>query len=296
MIRLKLPLLLQILSDTQKKSIYDKFGVAGLNGANRGSRSSASDMAREFFKGFGAFSVPLVFQLDLSLEDFYLGKEITIPIDSSQQVKVVVEPGMFGGQELIAQAEYRGMAREIILRLREIRHPVFLRKNADLLIDINISLAEALLGFKRTIRLLDGKEVTILSPAGEISGPDTVYIIASLGMPVYRTQQEVRGRLFVRSKLEMPKTMRISDPNEINELRRLLSKVDGSSEPIGSKYSHAGISELESDSKSDNHWREVEGAVELITADIRSFGQFGNGPDDDDDDFQRNPFAQYFFR
>ena len=288
----------QVLSDIQKRAIYDKFGISGLTDAGRGSRSSASDMAREFFKGFGAFSVPLVFQLDLSLEDFYMGKEITIPIDSSQQVKVVVEPGMYGGQELIAQAEYRGMMRDIVLRLLEVRHPIFLRKNADLLIDVKISLVEALLGFKRVIRLLDGKEIEVQSPSGEIAGPETVYVIKNMGMPVYRTE-EARGNLFIRLKLEMPKKLGLINSAEINDLRRLLIKVErggeASSDRVFPGENYNSTAEVTDDKnlKVSNFKKRL---YNLMSTDLRNFGQSGGYADDDDDDFQRNPFAHYFFR
>lgn len=273
--------------------MYDKFGVAGLSDTGRGSRTSASEMAREFFKGFGAFSVPLVFQLDLSLEDFYVGKEITIPIDSTQQVKVVVEPGMHGGQELVAKAEYRGMPRDVVLRLREIRHPVFLRRNSDLLVDVSIDLSESLLGFRRTIRLLDGKDVVVVSPADEVFATESVFVIPNLGMPVYRAQQEVRGRLFVRSRLEMPKNLSNLSPREISDLKKLLNKIDGKKEgpdAVTSKIRHNVLG------GKDKVKEECFDSVDLTTADIRNFGQFGGGPEEDEDDFQRSPFSQYFFR
>ena len=255
-------------------------------------------MAREFFKGFGGFSAPLVFQLDLTLEDFYIGKEIMIPIDSTQQVKVIVEPGMFGGQELVAQAEHRGMARDIILRLREIRHPIFLRKNADLLIDLKISITEALLGFSRTIKLLDGKEITFVSPVGDISGPDTVFVIPNYGMPVYRTMQKVKGRLFIRPKLEMPKKIVLPSLEDTIELERLLNLLDGNSENLTSRFSHEidEIDEKAEPDKSSRKGAEKDISIKLIPADVKSFGQFGGGSEDDDEDFQRSPFAQYFFR
>lgn len=204
---------------------------------------------------------------------------------------------MFGGQELVAQAEHRGMARDIILRLREIRHPIFLRKNADLLIDLKISITEALLGFDRTIKLLDGKEIKIQSPVGEVSGPDSVFVIPNYGMPVYRTMQKVKGRLFVRPKLEMPKKIALGLEDKV-ELERLLNLLDGSSD-YSSRFSGPNDSDDNAEQAVKNNNRkspESNAAIKLVAADIRSFGQFGGGPEDDDDDFQRSPFAQYFFR
>ena len=91
--------------DPNKKAIYDKYGLAGLKdgsmGGGGGRNGSPADFARDFFRGFGGFNMPLVFQLDLSLEDFYNGREFHIPLDQSQQIKVVIEPGMTGNLHML---------------------------------------------------------------------------------------------------------------------------------------------------------------------------------------------------
>ena len=54
------------------------------------------------------------------------------------------------------------------------------------------------------------------------------------------------------------------------------------------------IQKKKQDSESKAGKKDV--SIELLPADASSFGQVGGGPEDDDDDFQRSPFAQYFFR
>lgn len=258
--------------------------------------------------GFGGFNMPLVFQLDLELEDFFNGKEINIPIDANQQVIVVIQPGMFGGQELVARAQYRGSLRDVIVRLREIRHPIFLRKNADLLIDVKITLTESILGFQRVIKLLDGKVITVKSAEGEVSGQDFVFVIAKLGMPMYQMRdKERRGSLFVRTKLELPRNLKKMSTNDKKELERLLNILDGTiatdniKDPIIEKSEKLQKDEksvkIKKDKKADNLNKkpEKDKSIALEISDIRKFGQFEED-DDIEEDFQRSPFGQYFFR
>jgi hypothetical protein len=255
--------------------------------------------------GFGGFNMPLVFQLDLELEDFYKGKEINIPIDASQQVIVVIQPGMFGGQELVARTQYRGALRDVIVRLREIRHPIFIRKNADLLIDIKITITESILGFQRVIKLLDGKEITVKSIEGEVSGQDSVFVIPKLGMPMYQMRdKERKGSLFVRTKLDLPKNLKKMNANDKKELERLLNILDGTiandsiKDPIIEKEKSEKLQKDLSDKmKKENLNKKIEKdkSIKLEISDIQKFGQFEDD-DDVEEDFQRSPFGQYFFR
>lgn len=240
------------------------------------------------------------------------------------EFKVVVEPGMFGGQELVAQAESRGQPREIILRLKETQHPIFLRKGADLLMDLKISLADALLGFRRTIKLLDGTEINIQSPNNEISGVGTVFLLPNLGMPLYRTMNNGKGRLFVRLVLEMPSNRRILSVSDKKELERIMDLLEGPSasrldidnpieidkptdKPIENpiKGTTPNPNKTKKPSSTDTIREKTAektqaSFIKLIPTDINNFGRVGGGAQDDDEEedfFQRSPFSQYsFFR
>jgi len=225
----------EILSDNEKRAVYDRYGQSGLSGSNMNSGGGNpfgaagfggfEDLFRGFGgAGFGSFQVPLVFQLDLSLDDFFTGKDYTIPINNAR-VKIVIQPGMYGGQELILRNRVvdprgGGPGRDLVFRLREIKHPVFQRKNADLLMEIKINLTEALLGFEYKFQHLDGNTVSIRSKPGDIAGADAVLMVPSLGMPVY-DQPKQRGRLFVKCKLQLPKKLWL-EGEEIENLEMLL--------------------------------------------------------------------------
>ena len=221
----------EILSDDEKRAVYDRYGQAGLNGNSGNMNSGGNPFGgggfggfEDLFRGFGSFQVPLVFQLDLSLEDFFTGKDYTIPINNAR-VKIVIQPGMYGGQELILRNRVvdpraGGPGRDLVFRLREIRHPIFQRKNADLLMEIKINLTDALLGFEYKFQHLDGTTVSIKSKPGDVAGADAVLMVPSLGMPIY-DQPKQRGRLFVKCKLQLPKKLWL-EGEELENLEMLL--------------------------------------------------------------------------
>jgi DnaJ-class molecular chaperone len=315
----------EVLSDPQKKALYDRYGMAGLKG-DGGQRSPAADFA-QFFRGFSGFSVPIVFQLELSLEELFTGKDIDIPLERDVRVAVSVEPGMLNGQEMMARSKYsdpRGFARDIVVRIREVRHPVFQRKNADLMMEVKLTLRECLMGFEKKVRLLDGEELTVRSPAGEVVGAEAVFVLPDKGMPLFR-RPSARGRLFVRTKLELPRGKLPLKGDELAELERLLSALEGGAaqKTAGSgsgswmkssrSVPHASASGADAaaatpaaagDAEKLGRSKAQKLSTEDVTAtaatvlkygDIRSYGQYGVIDEDEEEDFIPSPFTQYFF-
>jgi len=92
----------------------------------------------------------------------------------------------------------------VILRLKAAKHAVFQRKGNDLHMNMHIPLREALLGFHRTIRHMDGRDVAI-DYSGIIS-PGQVITLRDEGMPVHGVPSEF-GSLHVNVSIEMPRML-----------------------------------------------------------------------------------------
>lgn len=252
---------------------------------------SAADVMEELFRGMGGMgfgSQPLMYEIRLSLEEYYMGKDLQVDLPDGTKFTVQVSPGMAAGQDLLLRGmgpkDRRGFKRDVVFRLREIEHPVFKRRNADLLTSIKITLRDALCGFTMPIKHIDGKTVWIKSRANEVASFGDVFIIPGLGMPLYN-QKGVRGRLFVKVEIVMPQSIKL-DPEAARTFEKLLAKITGNHNP----------------EKSINPPEEQ--VVMMSKSNLQSFGAFGaasgSRSDDENDEyderFQNNPFSQFFFR
>ena len=311
----------EVLIDPDKRSIYDRYGIDGLKMGGSNNMNNPFDNGNPFmnmggmggfedlFRGFGqSFSVPLVFQLELTLEDLYQGKELTIPIEEAK-IKISIQPGMYNGQQLIVRGKVvdhrTGQPRDLIFRLKEVQHEIFIRKNGDLLRDIKITLKEALLGFEHSFKHLDGTIINIKSRPGEVTVPDAIYSIQELGMPIYQ-QNNQRGRLFLRCKIIFPKKITLQG-EELSYFELLLGQMDN---PNNRNKSKSIIGSIKVDdninaqnvSNSENitsttipmKTKEKKGKEYALTPNsIKNFGSFGAVMEDE---FDESPFQQYFFR
>jgi DnaJ-class molecular chaperone len=64
-------------------------------------------------------------------------------------------------------------------------HPDFERRGDDLKAKVRISLREALTGFARTLRQLDGRDVVVSKAAGAVTRPFEVLTVLNEGMPLH---------------------------------------------------------------------------------------------------------------
>lgn len=192
---------------------------ADLNSFFRGFGSTGGGGAFGFSgRGFPGFSIPTIYRLDMHLEDLYKGKKLNIPVQigaNQERIDINIEPGMATGYELLVRNvgsnAYAGGGRDIIFRINELKHNRFTRNSNDLLVDVNITLQEALFGFYRSLNHLDGHEVWFKSPKNEVIQADDVFVIEGEGMPIYSREYEDlhsgykrKGNLFIRIRLSMP--------------------------------------------------------------------------------------------
>lgn len=278
----------EVLSDQNKRKLYDKFGKAGIKGQPNSDFSGASGQEfRDFFRSFQT-SFPVVYNVEISLEDFFKGRTLSV-ILQSEKFTIDVEPGMYDGTEIRGQIVDRaGNVRPVVLILQEREHPIFRRKNADLYMECTISLAEVLLGFERIVTHLDGSQFTIRSKEGDLVHPEEVFMIENLGMPVYRSSGArvgkgkvlERGRLFIKMKVEIPSKLSFTA-----EERQLLQKIFQNKQGQRFPHSHNPHQKKNSNNKP---------SFVPVKSDLRSFGALREEEDSSDDDF--GGYSSFFFR
>ena len=193
----------EVLSDPQRKANYDRFGFAGPPGAAGfpgggfpGGAGGAVDPAaaeqlfQNLFPGGGGAA-------GFDLGDLFGGRraksrsrprraepvesDVTVPFDvaagggavaievGGRRIEVKVPAGIDTGKKLRVPPEATG-GPEVLLRVTVAPHPYFRRDGNDLLLDVPISLPEAVLGGKVEVPTLDGTRLEVKVPPGTSGG------------------------------------------------------------------------------------------------------------------------------
>ena len=96
---------------------------------------------------------------------------------------------------------------------------LFDRRSSDnLIMRMNLTLVEALCGFKKSIHTLDERDLIITSLPGEVFKQGDVKCILNEGMPHYRNPFE-KGRLIIQFNIDFPQQL---PPEIIPQLEGLL--------------------------------------------------------------------------
>jgi DnaJ-related protein SCJ1 len=120
---------------------------------------------------------------------------------------VLVEKGMKEGHEIVFEREGDERPDEIpgdiTYTVQTVPHRRFTRErnDVDLRVRLTLSLLDALVGFTKTFKHLDGHDVVVSRDA--VSRPGDVITVAGEGMPVFGAQ-DAFGNLFVDISIQMP--------------------------------------------------------------------------------------------
>mmetsp|Transcript_33526 Transcript_33526/g.88033 ORF Transcript_33526/g.88033 Transcript_33526/m.88033 type:complete len:417 (+) Transcript_33526:74-1324(+) len=144
-------------------------------------------------------------------------------ISKKEQIEVHIDKGMLDGHQITisgkADEAYGKITGDVIIVVKE--KPTrngFKRQGMDLVTKMDITLAEALTGFQKPVKHLDGREIVVTSEPGSVIKHEKVMIITGEGMPKYRSPFEL-GRLFIIFAVHFPETV---DPVAAKALREVL--------------------------------------------------------------------------
>nr|CCC96151.1 hypothetical protein, unlikely [Trypanosoma congolense IL3000] len=105
---------------------------------------------------------------------------------------------------------------DLLLSVRTKPHPTFSRRsnNVDLDMKLVVSLKEALLGFKRRVKHLDGTEFSV--SATGVTQYGTVIKVRGKGMPRYGAPMQ-HGDLYVEVLFDMPNMLSEEQKKDLRE-------------------------------------------------------------------------------
>ncbi|KAJ8568030.1 hypothetical protein K7X08_020752 [Anisodus acutangulus] len=283
-----------VLSDSQKKTVYDQYGEEGLKGgvpppgaggpgagspffsaeegptAFRFNTRNADDIFAEFFGfpssgggrgprfgsmftddifassfgegggGGGGVSMhqsaprkeaPIQQNLPCNLEDLYKGttkkmkisREVVDASGTRRQVEEIltinIKAGWKKGTKITFQEkgnEQPGVVpADLVFIIDEKPHRVFSRDGNDLIVTLNISLAEALTGSTVHLTTLDGRNLTI--PINNVIQPNYEHVVPGEGMPLPKDPSK-KGNLRIKFDIKFPACLTTTQKSGIKEL------------------------------------------------------------------------------
>jgi len=145
-------------------------------------------------------------------------------VHQRKKVQVHIDKGMKDGQKIVFSGEGEqecGIpAGDLIVVLEEEEHPVFTRKGTDLIMRIELELAEALCGFRKSVETLDGRHLSINVLPGEVIKQGDLRCVPGEGMPRYKNPFD-KGQLIIQFLIHFPSNNFIT-AEKLSQLESLL--------------------------------------------------------------------------
>eukprot|EP00038_Savillea_parva_P017334 m.19896 g.19896 ORF g.19896 m.19896 type:complete len:379 (+) comp3733_c0_seq1:58-1194(+) len=151
-------------------------------------------------------------------------------VHGTDDLVIEVEAGMDNGHEIVfpragdQSKDIDTTPGDIVYRITTTPHPRFSRRGDDLYMTLPITLSEAIGGFAKKFKHLDGHEVTVKRT--KVTQPNFVLKVAEEGMPQHNFPS-VKGDLYVEFTVIIPTKLSAEQKKSIKEL--LAGGKEGSS-------------------------------------------------------------------
>ena len=213
-----------VLGDEQKKNEYDN--PQSFQNINFDDIFNSHHFTRKRPRGIENIN----YELNISLEEFYNSKVKSVKINrrfQNRQTKLItnitetleipIKPWYKPGTKITFEKRGDDLINKplqnLIFILNESNHNKFLRKNDELICNIEISVIESLVGFKKYIKTIDDELIEI--DKDEISHPNKYYIIKNKGMP---KKQGGYGDLIVKYIIKYPEVLNEEQRNSLKKI------------------------------------------------------------------------------
>ncbi|KAF8983511.1 hypothetical protein BGZ46_010108 [Entomortierella lignicola] len=178
---------------------------------------------------------PLVRPLPLSLEDLQQGVTKRLKVTrkvishsgrtSSKILTIDVKPGWKAGTKVRFPREGDeypdGTVQDIVFTIEEKPHPIFTRQGDDLVMNLELTMLEALTGFTKFIKTLDGKSLPVTASGAITVQPGQEERFPGEGMPISKKPGQ-KGDLVVKFKIKLPDQL---TSVQKEELKNILAKT-----------------------------------------------------------------------
>lgn len=159
-------------------------------------------------------------------------------LQKTKKIKITIPPGVDRGTKLRVSGEGDAGSRggapgDLYVFLMVEDDPEFKREGINILSNLNVSYLQAILGCQVEVNTVDGKQETLIIPAG--TQPDTVLKLEGLGVP--RLGNAVsRGDHLITIRVEIPTRLNAKE----RELLEELAKIKGESLGRGGREGFLG--------------------------------------------------------
>jgi curved DNA-binding protein len=187
-------------------------------GGGRGTKFHGSQQRKEKGQDFEA-------TLYVSLEEAYNGTSKDVIING-KKLRIKINPGTKDGDKLRLK-DQGGASRsgkvigDLYLTIKIERHPFYEIDGDDLYYNLTIDLYTAVLGGKKKVKLINEKTINLDIPKG--TDTDSIFRIGNFGLKKSGQGTE-RGNLFVRIKIDIPKSLSKKELALFEELSKLRSE------------------------------------------------------------------------
>jgi len=134
-------------------------------------------------------------------------------------ITVVIERGMPDLHEIVfeqeADEEPDTTPGDVIFKIHTAPHKKFTRDGDNLHMKMQITLVEALVGFTKKIKHLDGRDVEITKT--DVTKPGEVFMVEEEGMPHHNYPSQT-GNLYIEFSIIMPASLTNDQKEKIKEL------------------------------------------------------------------------------